>query len=85
MAVQFREKALTAYETMPSKQRNKVSQVIEQLDIRNTQDLNPYILKNQDLEMWVVRVDDNVRLLFTKKDRDFLIVDIIDRKVGNSG
>jgi|GEM_PF-2690009 len=85
MAVQFREKALTAYETMPSQQKNKVSQVIEQLDIRNTQDLNPYILKNQDLEMWVVRVDDNVRLLFTEKDRDFLIVDIIDRKVGNGG
>jgi mRNA-degrading endonuclease RelE of RelBE toxin-antitoxin system len=79
VAVQFREKALMAYETMPSSQKNKVSRVIRQLDVNNLQHLNSHILKNQDLDTWVVRVDKSVRLLFTKIDRGFLIIDIIDR------
>ncbi|NER99978.1 MAG: hypothetical protein F6J86_40290 [Symploca sp. SIO1B1] len=79
MTVQFREKALMAYETMPSPQKNKVAQVIEQLDINNFQQLNSDIFKNQDLDTWVVKVDKTVRLLFTEKDQGFLIIDIIDR------
>ncbi len=79
MAVQFREKALMAYETMPSNQQSKVSRVIQQLDANNSQHLNSHILKNQDLDTWVVRVDKSVRLLFTKTDQGFLIIDIIDR------
>jgi hypothetical protein len=37
MTVQFREKARMAYETMPSTQKTKVSQVIHQLDIDGSQ------------------------------------------------
>ena len=79
MTVQFREKALMAYETMPSPQKTKVAQVIEQLNINNFQQLNSDIFKNQDLDTWVVKVDKTVRLLFTEKDQGFLIIDIIDR------
>jgi hypothetical protein len=79
VAVQFREKARMAYETMPSNQKTKVSWVIQQLDVNDSQHLNSYILKNQDLDTWVVRVDQSVRLLFTKTDQGFLIIDIIDR------
>ncbi|NES00762.1 MAG: hypothetical protein F6J86_44485 [Symploca sp. SIO1B1] len=79
MTVQFREKALMAYETMPLKQKTKVAQVIEQLDINNLQHLNSHVLKNKDLDTWVVRVDKTVRLLFTKKEQGFLIIDIIER------
>ncbi|NES24280.1 MAG: hypothetical protein F6K41_36545 [Symploca sp. SIO3E6] len=79
MTVQFREKALMAYETMPLNQKNKVAQVIEQLDINNFQHLNSHIFKNQDLDTWVVKVDKTVRLLFTKKEQGFLIIDIIER------
>jgi hypothetical protein len=79
MTVQFREKALMAYETMPLNQKNKVSLAIEQLDVNSSQHLNSHILKNQDLDTWVVRVDQTVRLLFTKTDQGFLIIDIIDR------
>jgi Txe/YoeB family toxin of Txe-Axe toxin-antitoxin module len=80
MTVQFREKALMAYETMPLNQKGKVSQILEQLDIDNSQHLNSHMLKNQDLDTWVVRVDQSVRLLFTKTDQGFLIIDIIDRQ-----
>jgi mRNA-degrading endonuclease RelE of RelBE toxin-antitoxin system len=79
VAVQFREKALMAYETMPWNQKNKVSQVIQQLEVNDSQHLNSEILRNQDLDTWVVRVDKSVRLLFTKTDQGFLIIDIIDR------
>lgn len=79
MAVQFREKALMAYETMPPSQKSKVSRVIQQLDVNGSQHLNSHILKDQDLDTWVVRVDKSVRLLFTKTDHGFLVIDIIDR------
>jgi mRNA-degrading endonuclease RelE of RelBE toxin-antitoxin system len=79
VAVQFREKALMAYETMPSNQKNKVSRVIQQLEVNDSQHLNSHILKDQDLDTWVVRVDKSVRLLFTKTDLGFLVIDIIDR------
>jgi mRNA-degrading endonuclease RelE of RelBE toxin-antitoxin system len=79
MTIQFREKALMAYETMPSNQKNKVSQAIEQLDVNGSKHLNSQILNNQDLDTWVVKVDNTVRLLFTKTDQGFLIIDIIDR------
>jgi mRNA-degrading endonuclease RelE of RelBE toxin-antitoxin system len=79
VAVQFREKARMAYETMPSNQKTKVSRVIRQLDVNNSQHLNAHPLRNEDLDTWVVRVDQSVRLLFTKTDQGFLIIDIIDR------
>ncbi len=80
MTVQFREKALMAYETMPLKQKNKVSHLIKQLDAGKSQRLDLHILKNLGLDTWMVRVDKSVRLLFTKNDRGFLIIDIIDRQ-----
>jgi hypothetical protein len=78
MTVQFREKALMAYETMPLSQKNKVSQLIKQLDVSNSQQLNSDKLDNTDT--WMVRVDRSVRLLFKETDQGFLIIDIIDRK-----
>ena len=80
MTVQFREKALMAYETMPLNQRNKVSHLIKQLDAGKSQRLNSHILKNLGLNTWMVRVDKTVRLLFTKNDCGFLIIDIVDRQ-----
>ena len=77
MTVQFREKALMAYETMPLNQK-KVSQLIKQLDVSNSHQLNSDRLDNTDT--WLVRVDGSVRLLFKKTDQGFLIIDIIDRK-----
>lgn len=79
MAVQFREKALMAYETMPLNQKDKVSKVISQLDVNKIHPLHSHQLRSQDLDTWVVRVDQTVRLLFTKTDQGFLIIDIIDR------
>ena len=78
MTVQFREKALMAYETMPSSQKNKVSKVIKKLDVDKSQRLNSD--KLEDTDTWVVKVDPTVRLLFKKTDQGFLIIDIIDRK-----
>jgi hypothetical protein len=78
MTVQFREKALMAYETMPLNQKNKVSQLIKQLDVSNSHQLNSDKLDNTDT--WMLRVDRSVRLLFKKTDQGFLIIDIIDRK-----
>ena len=78
MTVQFREKALMAYETMPSSQKNRVSKVIKQLDVDKSQRLKSD--KLEDTDTWVVRVDPTVRLLFKKTDQGFLIIDIIDRK-----
>ena len=78
MTVQFREKALMAYETMPLDQKNKVSHLIQKLDVDKSQRLNSHILKNFGLDTWMVRVDKTVRLLFTTNDRGFLIIDIID-------
>ena len=78
MTVQFRENALMAYETMPLNQKNKVSQLIKQLDVSNSRQLNSDKLDNTDT--WMVRVDGSVRLLFKKTDQGFLIIDIIDRK-----
>jgi hypothetical protein len=46
MAVQFREKALMAYETMPLNQKGKVSQILEQLNVNDSQHLNSHTLKN---------------------------------------
>lgn len=83
MTVQFREKALMAYEIMPLNQKGKVSQILEQLNVNGSKHLNSHILKNQDLDTWVVRVDQSVRLLFTKTEQGFLIIDIINRKRGN--
>jgi hypothetical protein len=80
MTVQFREKALMAYETMPLNQKGKVSQILEQLDVNDSPYLNSHILKNQDLDTWVVKVDQSVRLLFSRTDQGFLIIDIIDHK-----
>ncbi|MBD2459814.1 hypothetical protein H6G89_02045 [Oscillatoria sp. FACHB-1407] len=82
MAVKFREKALMAYETMPINQKDKVSQIIKLLNINNQQSLKPHKLhklNGEGLETWVVRVDPTIRLLFTEIDKDFLIIDIIDR------
>jgi hypothetical protein len=59
-------------------QKNKVSQLIKQLDVKNSHQLNSDKLDNTDT--WVVRVDGSVRLLFKKTDQGFLIIDIIDRK-----
>ncbi len=81
MAVQFREKALMAYETMPLNQKSKVSHLIKQLDADKSPRVNSHILKNLGLETWMVRVDKTVRLLFTKNDRGFLIIDITDRQI----
>ena len=78
MTVQFREKALMAYEIMPSSQKNRVSKVIKQLDVDKSQSLKSD--KLEDTDTWVVRVDPTVRLLFKKTDQGFLIIDIIDRK-----
>ncbi len=78
MTVQFREKALMAYETMPLNQKHKVSEVIQQLDVKNSQHLKSDRLENTDT--WVVRVDPTVRLLFKQTEQGFLIIDIIDRK-----
>ena len=78
MTVQFREKALMAYETMPLNQKNKVSHLIKQLDVNNSHQLNSDKLDNTDT--WMVRVDGSVRLLFKETDQGFLIIDIIDRK-----
>jgi hypothetical protein len=78
MTVQFREKALMAYETMPLNQKHKVSEVIQQLDVKNPQHLNSDRLENTDT--WVVKVDNNVRLLFKQTEQGFLIIDIIERK-----
>ncbi len=78
MTVQFREKALMAYETMPLKQKDKVSSLIKQLDKNHVQRLKSQILKNRDLETWVVKVDKSVRMLFTKNEQGFLIIDIVD-------
>jgi len=78
MTVQFREKALMAYETMPSSQKNRVSKVIKQLDVDKSQRLKSD--KLEDTDTWVVKVDPTVRLLFKKTDQGFLIIDIIDRK-----
>jgi Txe/YoeB family toxin of Txe-Axe toxin-antitoxin module len=69
-----------AYETMPLKQKNKVSHLLRQLDVNKSSRLNPHKLKNRDLETWFVRVDQTVRLLFTKNEQGFLIIDIIDHK-----
>lgn len=80
MTVQFREKALIAYETMPLNQKNKVSHLIKQLDADKLQRLSSHILKSFGLDTRMVRVDKTVRLLFTKNDRSFLIIDIIDRQ-----
>lgn len=78
MTVQFREKALMAYETMPLNQKHKVSEVIQQLDVKNSQHLNSDRLENTDT--WVVKIDSNVRLLFKQTEQGFLIIDIIERK-----
>ncbi len=78
MTVQFREKALMAYETMPLKQKDKVSSLIKQLDKNHPQRLKSQILKNRDLETWVVKVDKSVRMLFTKNEQGFLIIDIVN-------
>lgn len=78
MTVQFREKALMAYETMPLNQKHKVSEVIQQLDVKNSQHLNSDRLENTDT--WVVKVDTNVRLLFKQTEQGSLIIDIIERK-----
>ncbi|MFM6477569.1 MAG: hypothetical protein ACKPGH_29405 [Dolichospermum sp.] len=78
MTVQFREKALMAYETMPLNQKHKVSEVIQQLDVKNSQHLNSDRLENTDT--WFVKVDSNVRLLFKQTEQGFLIIDIIERK-----
>lgn len=78
MTVQFREKALMAYETMPLKQKDKVSILIKQLDKNHAQRLKSQILKNRDLETWVVKVDKSVRMLFTKNEQGFLIIDIVN-------
>ncbi|MTJ06193.1 hypothetical protein [Anabaena sp. UHCC 0204] len=78
MTVQFREKALMAYETMPLNQKHKVSEVIQQLDVKNSQHLNSDRLENTDT--WVMKIDSNVRLLFKQTEQGFLIIDIIERK-----
>jgi mRNA-degrading endonuclease RelE of RelBE toxin-antitoxin system len=78
MTVQFREKALMAYETMPSSQKNRVSKVIKQLDVDKSQSLKSDKLEHTDT--WMVRVDGSVRLLFKETDQGFLIIDIIDSK-----
>ncbi|WP_413173791.1 hypothetical protein [Anabaena azotica] len=78
MTVQFREKALMAYETMPLNQKHKVSEIIQQLDVKNLQHLNSDRLENTDT--WVMKIDSNVRLLFKQTEQGFLIIDIIDRK-----
>ena len=78
MTVQFREKALMAYETMPLNQKHKVSEVIEQLNVKNSQHLNSDRLENTDT--WVMKIDSNVRLLFKQPEQGFLIIDIIERK-----
>lgn len=78
MTVQFREKALMAYETMPLNQKNKVSNLIKHLDKNHVQRLKSQILKNRDLETWVVKVDKSVRMLFTRNEQGFLIIDIVD-------
>jgi hypothetical protein len=48
MTVQFREKALMAYETMPSSQKNRVSKVIKQLDVDKSQRLKSDKLEDTD-------------------------------------
>lgn len=78
MTVQFREKALMAYETMPLNQKHKVSEVIQQLAVKNSQHLNSDRLENTDT--WVMKIDSNVRLLFKQTEQGFLIIDIIERK-----
>lgn len=79
MAIQFREKALMALETMPSVQKDKVSNVLKKLAGNQVRALGPHQLKGQVLDTWVVPVDSTVRLLFTKTEKGFLVIDIIDR------
>lgn len=79
MAIEFREKALMAYETMPSDKKSKIPKVIEQLEANGYDHLDSYRLQDQNLDVWVVKVDESVRLLFKETNQGFLIIDIIDR------
>jgi Txe/YoeB family toxin of Txe-Axe toxin-antitoxin module len=86
MTVEFREKALMAYETMSSHQKEEIDPVLQSL---TSMDHSPFLLtplapeklkeiKLDNIKTWVAAIDQNIRLLYQKTEQGFLIIDIIN-------
>jgi hypothetical protein len=89
MAVEFREKALMAYETMSSHQKEAIDPVLQSFKVTEHGETNlslPLIslapeklkeIKLDNIKTWVAAIDQNIRLLYQKTEQGLLIIDII--------
>lgn len=80
MIVRFREKAMIAFESMNRNDQAKVRRAVELLKNDDLKPLNPNRIKNVRLDVWVARINNNIRLLFNKSKSEILIVDIVDHR-----
>ena len=80
MIVRFIEKAMIAFESMNRNDQAKVRRAVELLKNDDLKPLNPNRIKNVRLDVWVARINNNIRLLFNKSKSEILIVDIVDHR-----
>ncbi|MEB3308659.1 MAG: hypothetical protein VKJ02_00330 [Snowella sp.] len=85
-----------AYETMPLIQKEKVDYVIQGIELLDKwgaiaplslSPIPPENLKKikiQNLDTWVAKIDETIRLLFRETDQGFLIIDILSLASNNA-
>ena len=71
---------MIAFESMNRNDQAKVRRAVELLKNDDLKPLNPNRIKNIRLDVWVARINNNIRLLFNKSKSEILIVDIVDHR-----
>lgn len=71
---------MIAFESMNRNDQAKVRRAVELLKNDDLKPLNPNRIKNVRLDVWVARINNNIRLLFNKSKSEILIVDIVDHR-----
>jgi Txe/YoeB family toxin of Txe-Axe toxin-antitoxin module len=71
---------MIAFESMNRNDQAKVRRAVELLKNDDLKPLKLNRIKNARLDVWVARINNNIRLLFNKSESEILVVDIVDHR-----
>jgi hypothetical protein len=75
----FSERAQIALEKSNEPLKAKLDLALKKLDRGEQFSQGKHRLMHSNIDVWVIRVDFNTRLLYSKKDGQVVILDILDR------
>ena len=75
----FSERAQIALEKSSEPLKAKLGLALKKLERGEQFSQDEHRLMHSNRDVWVIRVDSNTRLLYSKKDEQVVILDILDR------